>query len=113
MYCDHGILHAQNVSMKGSDFDIRMSFQNFDIVPKVYRTVTFDLDNFGVCFSDFKVLSHIKIVGKELIFFGIDNWKGMDRDQDLVTITMNSYRIIEVLVLIVRSELNVYVLGDT
>ena len=37
----------------------------------------------------------------------------MNRDQDLVAIAMNSYRIVEVLILIVRRELDIDVLTDT
>jgi hypothetical protein len=37
----------------------------------------------------------------------------MNGNEDLVTITMNSYGVIEVLVLIIRSELDIYVLGYT
>lgn len=58
------------------------------------------------------MLTHINIVGEQLIFFRVNDWKCMDRYQDLVTLTMNSNRIIEVLVFIVRSELNIDVLGD-
>jgi hypothetical protein len=37
----------------------------------------------------------------------------MNRDQDLVAIAMNSYRIVEVLILIVRRELDIDVFTDT
>ena len=37
----------------------------------------------------------------------------MDRNQYLITITMNSYCVVEVLILIVRSELDIDVLSNT
>lgn len=59
------------------------------------------------------MLTHVYIVGEQLVLLGVDDGEGVDGYQDLVTLTVNSYRVIEVLVFIVRSELNIYVLGDT
>ena len=66
----------------------------------------------GVSLSDSQVLAHINVIREQLILFGVDDWEGVDRYQYFVTLTVNSNGIIEVLVFIVRSELNVYVLGD-
>jgi len=99
--------------MQGSHLDIWVSLHDLDVIAEVHRAVTLKLDDFCVGLSNFEVLAHVQVGREELILLGIDHWEGMDRDKDLVPIAMNSYSIVEVLILIVRRELDIDVLTDT
>ena len=113
VHSNHCILHAKDVIMQGGHLDIWVSLHDFDVIAEVHRAVTLKLDDFCVGLPNFQVLAHVQIGREELILLRIDHWEGMNRDQDLVAIAMNSYRIVEVLILIVRRELDIDVLADT
>lgn len=60
---------------------------------------------------DPQVLAHIDKAGEDFILLGVDDRKGVDGDQDLISLTVNPYGVVEVLELVVGSELNIDVLG--
>ena len=59
------------------------------------------------------MFAHINVVREDVIFLGVNNWEGVYRDEYLIALTVYSYRVVEVLVLIVRSELNINVLCNS
>jgi len=58
------------------------------------------------------MLAHVNIVGEQLIFLRINDWKGMNWNKNFVAIAVNSYSVIEVFVFVVRSELDIDVFSD-
>ena len=56
--------------------------------------------------------SHINLLWKQTIFLRVDYWVSMDRYQDLITLAMYPDTIVEVLELIIWSELYVNVFTD-
>ena len=58
------------------------------------------------------MLPHVQIGWEELVLLGVDHGEGVDRNQDLVSLAVNSNRVVEVLLLIVGGELDVDVLSD-
>ena len=66
-----------------------------------------------ISLSNFAAASHINIFRNELVFFGVNYWISMDRDQYFITFAMNTNAVVEVLELISRSELHVDVFADT
>lgn len=75
--------------------------------------VTINTDFFEICLANFTALSNVNRGWKKLVFLGVDHWVSMDRYQDLVTFTVDSNTVIEVLIFVIWSELNIDVLTDT
>jgi len=106
-----------------TDLDIRVRLYNLDVVTEVDWAVAVDrhaLELFkslqaylGVCFAHTQVLAHVDVGREEGVLLGIDNRERMDRNEDLVSFAVNSNRVVEVLLFIVWSKLDVDVLGDT
>ena len=93
--------------------DLRVRLDHVDFVLEVNRAVTLDLKLLGVRLADFAGTAHIDEFWEELILARVDHGEGVYRDQDLVAVTVDSHRVIVVLVFIHGwSELNVDVLCD-
>lgn len=56
-----------------------------------------------------QVLAHVYVVRKHLILFAVYHWESMYWDQNLVTVTVDANAVIVVLILVIRSELHIYV----
>lgn len=63
--------------------------------------------------TDSEMLAHVQVLREDLIFLGVNHGEGVDRDQDFITVAVHSYRVVEILIFIVRSELDINVLSDT
>ena len=90
-----------------------MWFDFFNRVLKIDWAVTFNINVFHICLSNFAATAHVDILGNEIILFGVNYWKSMDWDQYFITFAMNTNAVVEVLELISRSELHVDVFADT
>ena len=90
-----------------------MRFDLFEFVFKIYWAVTINADFFRICLAYFAAFSNVDRGWEKLVFLGVDDWIGVDWYQDLVTLAVDSYAVVEVFVFIIRSKLNVDVLTDT
>ena len=94
--------------------NLGMRLDDFDLVLEIHRAVTFYLKLLGVGLADHAASAHINKLGEKLILSRVDDWEGVDRDQDLVSVTMNPHRVVIVLVFVGgRRELNVDVFSYT
>lgn len=94
--------------------NLGMRLDDFDLVLEIHRAVTFYLKLLGVGLADHAASAHINKLGEKLILSRVDDWEGVDRDQDLVSVTVNPHRVVIVLVFVGgRRELNVDVFGYT
>ena len=92
--------------------NLGVRFDNFNLVLEIHWAVTFHLKLLGVRLADHATSSHVNKLGEKLILSRIDNWEGMDRDQNLVSVTVNPHRVVIVLVLVdCGRELNIDVFG--
>mmetsp|Transcript_1832 Transcript_1832/g.2648 ORF Transcript_1832/g.2648 Transcript_1832/m.2648 type:complete len:218 (-) Transcript_1832:151-804(-) len=90
---------------------VRLNYIN--LIFEVYRAVTFDLKLLGVGLADEALAAHVDELGEELVLGRVDHGKGMDRNQDLVSLAVDPHGVIVVLVFVdSRCELNINVLGD-
>ena len=71
--------------------NLGMRLDDFDLVFKVHWTVTFYLKLLLIGLSEAAPFSHIDVLGEELVLLGVDHREGMDRNKNLVTITVDSY----------------------
>lgn len=58
------------------------------------------------------MLAKVKEAREDLILLAVDHGESVDGDEDLISITVNSYGVIEILLFVVRSELNIYILSN-
>ena len=58
------------------------------------------------------MFAHIDKARDQLVLLRVDNGEGMNGDQDFISLTMNTDEVVEVFVLIVRSELDIDVFSD-
>lgn len=110
---DDGLAITFDVSNLRSYFNIRVVLDLFDLIFKINRAVTFNSNRFLVVLTNFAAFAHVKLLGDELVLLGIDYGECMNWDKDFVSFAVDPNGVIEVLVFIVRSELNVNVLTDT
>ena len=89
-----------------------MWFDLLNFVFETNRAVTFNLDNFLVAHADFAACAHVNLRWQQTVLLGVDHRVRMNRNEDLVSLAMDADGVIEVLVLIVGSELHVNVLAD-
>lgn len=68
---------------------------------------------FNVGLSNFTATAHVYVLRNELVFLRVDYWISMDWNQYFITFAMNTDAVIEVLELIARRELDIYVLTNT
>lgn len=111
--CDLSLLISNNVSWNRSDSNIWMRLDFFNFIFKIDRTVTININNFCICLTNFTAFAHVDWLWDQLILFRVDYWESMDWYQNFVTFAVDSNWIIEILVLVVRSELNVDVFTDS
>ena len=90
-----------------------MWFDFFNRVLEINWAVTFNVDVLNIGLSNFAAATHIDVPWNELVFFRVDYWISMDRNQYFITFTMNTNAIVEVLELIARRELHIDVFANT
>ena len=88
--------------------NLRVGLHHVDLVLEINWAVTLDLKLLGVGLADEAGFAHVDEFGEEFVLRGIDNWKRVDRNQDLITVAVDPHRVIVILVLIDgRRELDV------
>lgn len=90
-----------------------MWFDIPDFEFKRHWAVTFNLYYFVIREANLAACSHVNLRRKQVVLFGVNHWKSMNGNQYLVSFTMDSDAVIEILEFVVRSELDVDVLADT
>ena len=65
-----------------------VGLRHFYLIFKVHRAVTIYLKLFLVRLSEAAPLSHVDVLGEELVLLGVDDGEGVDGDEDLVTVTV-------------------------
>ena len=106
-------LKAENVAHKGTHVDLWVRLHNLNHVLEVHRAVTLYLERLLVGLANQTAPAHVNEFGEELILSRVYNGKGMNWDQDLVAITVDSHGVVVIFVFInSRSELDVNLFGD-
>ena len=104
---------ALDVAGNRRHLDVGMRLDLLNLIFEIDLAVTFDAHRFLVVLANFATLAHVQLFRNDLVFLGVDDWVGVDWNQNLVALAVDSYGIVKVLVLVVRSELNVDVLADS
>ena len=68
-----------------------MWLDHINSVLEIHRAVTLHLKLLLVRFAKHTVATHVYIGGEELVLRGIDDWEGVDGDQDLVTVAVDPH----------------------
>lgn len=90
-----------------------MWFDFFNRVLKINWAVTFNINMFDICLSNFAATAHVDVLGDEVIFFRINYWISMNRNQYFITFAMDTNAVIKVLELISWCKLHINVFADT
>ena len=105
-------MKTENVSNQRRNLNVRVRLCHFNHILKIYWAVTLYLKLLLVCLADLKAFAHLNEIWEQVIRLGVDYREGVDWDQDLVALTVDSDRVVVVSVVIQRwSELNVDLLG--
>ena len=93
--------------------DLWVRLGHFNLIFKVHWAVTIYLKLFLVRLSETAPFSHVDVLGEEFVLLRVDDWEGVDGDEDLVAIAVDSDRVIVVLVLVHgRGELDINLFSD-
>ena len=66
-----------------------------------------------ISLPNFAPTAHVDILGNELVLLRIDNRISMNRNENLVTLAVDTYAVVEILELVAGRKLHVDVLADT
>ena len=67
-----------------------MRLRYFNLIFKVHWAVTFYLKLLLVRLAEPAPLAHVDVLREELVLLGVNHGEGMDGDEDLVSIAVNS-----------------------
>ena len=110
---DAGRLETRDIAHKGADVDLWVGLGDLDLVLEVHWAVTLNLERLLVGLANQTAPAHVNEFGEELILSRVYNGKGMNWDQDLVAITVDSHGVVVIFVFINSgSELDVNLFGD-
>ena len=91
-----------------------MWLDNLDFVLEVNWAVAIYLELLGVGLADLSIAAHIDELGEQVVLSRVYHREGVDGDHDLVPLTVNSHRVIVVLIFVhCRRELNIDILSYT
>ena len=90
-----------------------MWFNFLNRVLEIDWAVTFNVNVFHIGLAHFAATSHVDVLRNELIFFRVNYWISVNRNQYFITFAMDTNAVIEVLELIAWGELHIDVFADT
>ena len=109
-------LFANNITGERVNGDLWMRFNNFNLEFETERAVTLNLKLFRVVGVQCAAFAEINEAGEQFVTspIRVDHWEGMDGDEDLISLTVNTNGIVVILVTLVarRGELHINVFRD-
>jgi hypothetical protein len=109
---DRGDLQAKNITVEGRNRNVRVRLRHLNHVFEVHWAVTFDLKLLVVGIAYGQVRAHLDEFGEQVVNFRVDDWEGVDGDENFVALAVDPERVVVVLVLVDgRGELDVDFFG--